>query len=256
MRVNSLNSLSYGKLWPKYEGRLKNTANGKTNNALEQGKNHNPATEKGGIYVTPVQTTKAQEDTIQKALNELSKVEFHPNDVLYMKNLGVNLPFQNGNEAVEYLKSRNIEVAYAEFSNPNVHACLDTSDKIPNVLLNSKYKELTSFAAILAISEAFIHESGHAKDGDSENSIQEEINCLALNVLTHQYYKKTYPDVFKDQNSPLFFEGVNLYDSLFFDFDPEKKALKKRISEKYGFLNVSSRNHPGSQMAYDIKTRS
>lgn len=253
MRVNSLNSLSYGKFWARSKRRQKEDAN------FFGGMQNSPKSdsfEKGGIYVAPIQSTKVQEDTIQKAMDELSRVRFCANDIFYMKNLGVNLPFENGKEAVDYLKSKNIEVAYAEFSNQNVHACLDTTENIPKALINSNYKDLASFADVLAISEAMLHEAGHAKDEDSDNSIQEEIDCLALNVLAHQYYKRTYPNVFKNQDSPLYFEGVSLYDSLFFDFDPEKKALKKRIFEKYGFLNVSSRNHPSSQLADDIKKMS
>ncbi len=206
-----------------------------------------------GIYVKPIQTTKKQEDTISRALNELKQVEFLPNDVIYMKNLGVNLPFKNGMEAVNYLNSKHIDIMYAEFSDKNVHACLDTSNKTPVVLINSDYKDLATFPDILAISEAMIHEAGHAKDNDSINSIQEEIDCLALNVLAHQHYKKSYPDVFKNQNSPLYLEGVNLYDKLFFDFDPKKEALKRRVSDKYGYLNTASPYHAASLMAREIK---
>ena len=206
-----------------------------------------------GIYVKPIQTTKKQEDTISRALNELRQVEFLPNDVIYMKNLGVNLPFKNGMEAVNYLNSKQINIQYAEFSDRNVHACLDTTEEIPVVLINSDYKDLATFPDILAISEAMIHEAGHAKDNDSINSIQEEIDCLALNVLAHQHYKKSYPDVFKNQNSPLYLEGVNLYDKLFFDYDPKKEALKRRVSDKYGYLNTASPYHSASLMAREIK---
>ncbi len=166
------------------------------------------------------------------------------------------MPFKNGREAVNYLNSKSIDIKYAEFSNRSVHACLDTSEKIPVVLINSDYKDLATFPDILALSEAMMHEAGHAKDNDSINSIQEEINCLALNVLTHQHYKNAYPDVFEKQTSPLYLEGVNLYDKLFFDFDPDKKALKKRISEKYGYLNIASPNHAASFMAQEIKKMS
>lgn len=221
-----------------------------------ESKMQNSNTEKGGIYVKPLATTKRQEDTISRALNELEQVEFSPNDILYMKNLGVDMPFKNGRDAVNYLNSKHIDIKYAEFSNRSVHACLDTSEKIPVVLINSDYKDLATFPDILALSEAMIHEAGHAKDNDSINSIQEEINCLALNVLAHQHYKNAYPDVFENQNSPLYLEGVNLYDKLFFDFDPDKKALKKRISEKYGYLNIASPHHAASPMAQEIKKMS
>ncbi len=214
----------------------------------------NTDAEKGGIYVKPLTTTKKQEDTISRAVNALKKVEFSQNDIVYMRNLGVNLPFRNGNDAVEYLNNKQIGIQYAEFSNKNVHACLDTTEEVPVILINSDYKDLANFSDVLAISEAMFHEAGHAKDNDSINSIQEEIDCLALNVLAHQHYKKAYPDVFKDKKSPLYQEGVNLYDKLFFDFD--KHALKKRISEKYGFLNTASPYHEASLMAREIKEMS
>jgi len=206
-----------------------------------------------GIYVKPLQTTKKQEDTISRALGELEQVKFLPNDIIYMKNLGVNLPFKSGLEAVNYLNSKNINIMYAEFSDKNVHACLDTTSETPSVLINSDYQDLATFPDILAISEAMFHEAGHAKDNDSINSVQEEIDCLALNVLAHQHYKKSYPDVFINQTSPLYLEGVSLYDKLFFDFDPDKKALKRRVSEKYGYLNTASPNHAASIMAREIK---
>ncbi len=209
--------------------------------------------ERGGIYVTPLVNTKKQEDTISRALNELKKVEFSTNDIIYMQNLGVNMPFKNGLEAVDYLNNKHIDIAYANFSNDSVHACLDTTNEVPVVLINSNYKDLATFSDILALSEAMFHETGHAKDNDSINSIQEEIDCLALNVLAHQFYKKTYPDVFKNQTSPLYSEGVNLYDKLFFDFDLNKAALKQRVSEKYGYLNTASPYHQASLMAREIK---
>ena len=115
-------------------------------------KNQTATEEKGGIYVKPLANTKKQEDTISRALNELKKVEFPINDVIYMQNLGVNLPFKNGLEAVDYLNSKHIDIAYADFSNKSVHACLDTTNEVPVVLINSNYKYLATFSYILALS--------------------------------------------------------------------------------------------------------
>jgi len=208
---------------------------------------------KGGMYVTPLQTTKAQQNTISMALSELSKVEFSPDDLSYMRSLGVNLPFTNGKDAVDFLQKNNIDIKYGIFSNPSVHACLDTSKNPPTVLVNSAYKDLATQSDVFAISEALMHEAGHARDFDSLNSVQEEIDCLALNVLTHKYYEKHHPGVFSDKNSFLYREGVSLYADLFYDVNPSKTALKKRVSDKYGFLDTTSPNHPASKMACDIK---
>ena len=246
MKINSIKAapkfISYGKFKPikkSFAKTAENTVAGPEN--------------QGGMYVKPLDVSKSQQTTITKALNELSKAEFLPNDVFYMQSLGVNMPFKSGHDAVQYLNNKNIDIAYAEFSNPDVHACLDTSKKTPSILINARYKDLASFSEVLAISEAIMHEISHAKDNDSINSIQEEIDCLASNVLVHEYYKSVYPKAYKDENSPLMSDGVSLYPRLFFDFDISKDALKKRISEKYGFLNVASPNHAASKMAIDIK---
>lgn len=207
----------------------------------------------GGIYVQHIETTPKQKDNISKAIDALRDVEFSPNDVAYVQSLGVTLPFKSGREAVDYLNSKNIAVTYAKFSNPEVHACLDTTENVPVALINENYKDLTSKADVFAISEALMHEAGHAKDGDSENSIQEELDCLALNVLTHRSYERKHPDIYTGHNSPLYSEGVSLYPELFFEEDATKNALKRRISEKYGFLDVSSPGHDSSQLAKDVK---
>jgi len=251
MKIESIKSTLKPAFGPVFCGKFKPT---KKTSAKKSNEATAGAENQGGIFVKPIGTTKKQRDTITSALSELSKAEFLPNDVFYMQSLGVNLPFKNGADAVKYLNSKNIDITYAKFSNPDVHACLDTTKKTPSILINSNYKDLASFDEILAISEAIMHEASHAKDNDSINSIQEEIDCLASNVLVHEYYKKTYPDAYKNETSPLMTDGVSLYPKLFFDFDYTKSALKKRIAEKYGFLNVASPNHAASKLALDIKS--
>lgn len=209
--------------------------------------------EKGGIYVKPTGSTSKQKDTIERAINELETVRFNPLNVIYLRSMGIKPPYKNGREAVKFLRDKGAEIAYAEFSNPNVHACLDTTKQKPSVLINSAYKDMASDTDILAISEALLHEAGHAKDSDSLNSIQEELDCLSLNVLAHEYYKSKGHN-FNEQTSPLYVEGVNLYNKLFFDPDPNKSALKQRVAEKYGYLDVFSAKHPPSKLACDIKT--
>ncbi len=204
------------------------------------------------VFATVETLDNTQISTIKKALDELEKVEFSPNDLIYVKNLGANPPFKNGAEAIQWLKESKAKILYADFSNPKVHACLnyDKDDGIA-IFINSNYKDKCTHADILAISEAIFHECGHGKDYDSVNSIQEEFNCLSLNVLAHRFYKKKYQGVFNNQNSFLYSEGVSLYPKLFFDF--HKTALKNRIAEKYGYLQTGDEKHPQSKFAQDIK---
>ena len=210
--------------------------------------------EKGAhpVYATLETPDSTQISTITRALSELDKVEFLPNDLIYVKNLGANPPFNNGHEAIEWIKNSGAKILYADFSNPKVHACLNyDKDKGTMIFINSNYKDKCSHSDVLAISEAIFHECGHGKDQDSENSIQEELNCLSLNVLAHRFYEKKYPKVFDNQNSFLYTEGVCLYPKLFFSF--YKNALKQRIADKYGYLQSGDSKHPATKIADEIK---
>ena len=241
MKINKLN-FSFNELFSRHKMPCK-TSSVQTQNTSRQ----------NGIFVKTIKTDAAQQATINQALVELSGAVFDKNDSRYMKNLGINLPFSSGLEAVNYLKNQNAKIMYAEFSDKKVHACLDTTGKTPSILINADYKNLTEFDDILAISEAIAHETGHMKDNDILNSISEEIDCLALNVLVHRSHRKKYPKSLHDKSLPLYSEGVNLYSKLFFDSDPKKTALKQRIGDKYGYLEISSPNHPESKLSTEIK---
>ncbi len=204
------------------------------------------------VYAAVEKPDITQISTIKKALDELEKVEYLENDLLYMKILGANPPFKNGKEAVRWLEESKASILYADFSNPNVHACLNYNSKEGiTILINSNYKNNCSHSDILAISEAIFHECGHGKDMDSENSIQEELNCLSLNVLAHRFYQKKYKGIFENKNSFLYSQGVSLYPKLFFDF--YKTALKNRVADKYGYLQSGDNKHPATTLAKDIK---
>lgn len=211
------------------------------------------------VYAKINKSNGAQLTTVRQALDELSKVTFDNNDLLYVRTLGAKPPFQSGQEAIKWIGDNNVEILYADFSNPKVHACLNYDKNIGGVdkfmiLINSNYKNNCSKSDTLAISEAIFHECGHGKDCDSENSIQEELDCMSLNVLAHRFYKKNYVHVFNNQNSFLYSEGVSLYPKLFYEFNPQKPALKNRMSSKYGYLQTGDAKHPATKIVNDIKS--
>ena len=206
------------------------------------------------VYASIAKSDKAQISTINRALDELSKVEFAQNDLLYVQTLGANPPFKSGLEATNWIKQNNAKIMYASFSNPNVHACLNYNEKDGFlILINQNYEHECSQPDVLAISEAIFHECGHGKDKDVNNSIQEELDCMSLNVLAHRFYEKKYPKVFENENSFLFSQGVSLYPKLFWEFDLKKQSLKNRIADKYGYLQTADNKHPATKLASDIK---
>lgn len=188
---------------------------------------------------------------IERALKALNEIKFEQNDVLYMRSLGVDDIFKSGKEAHDFIIDNKINVKFVNFDDPQIHAQWDHGAN--SILINARYESLTDDAGVLAVSEAIIHEAGHAKDLDDKTSLQEELSCLALNVLGHRYHKKTHKGIFEGQASPLFKEGVSLYEKLFFEFDLDKTGLKKRVKEKYGTLEPSSPGHAASKLALDIQ---
>ena len=209
---------------------------------------------KGVIYAKPLKNGVTQEGIIKKALSELEEAEYDQNDLSYMQSMGINPPFKNGREAVECLKAKDIPIQYGKFSDKNVHACLSKGEGgKTTVLINARYKDSTSEPEILATAEAIAHEAGHAKDDDTSNSIQEELDNLSLNVLTHRAFERKHMGVFEGCESFFFKEGVSLYPKLFYEFGADKTGLKDRVAQKYGHMEAGDDKHPASRLAKDIK---
>lgn len=188
--------------------------------------------------------------TILKSLEELYKVEFDKNDVDYIKSFGIQLPFTGGKQAVEFLRRANVRIIFDKMPK-DVHAQYDFDENF--IKINNAYEHTNNLGEILAISEAILHEAGHAKDGDASSSVQEELSCLATNALAHRYLKKRYHQEFNTSNARIVNDGVNIYEILFFDKDPNKTALIARIKDKYGDLPAGDFIHPPSMLAFKIK---
>ena len=189
--------------------------------------------------------------TILKAISQISDLEFSKEDIKYLQSQGAVLPFLSGRDAVNFIKNSNTRIKFDTLSSPNIHAQYDFDDNF--IKINEIYKNTQDPAEILAIAEAIIHESGHAKDEDAGSSIQEEINCLALNALSHRALIKKFPDIFTNSNALIIKDGVCVYSNLFFDPDPNKEKLVARLKQKYGFLPVGDFNHPPSHLALKVK---
>jgi len=190
--------------------------------------------------------------TILKATSYLKDVEFDKNDVKQLQAQGSMPPFLSGREAIEFIENSNIRIKFDALASPHIHAQYDFENNF--IKINEIYKNTQDPAEILAISEAIFHEAGHAKDGDGESSIQEEIDCLSLNALSHRYFVKKFPNVFSNADSLIVKDGVCVYADLFFDKDPMKTALAKRVRQKYGFLPAGDFKHPPSNLALKSKT--
>lgn len=188
---------------------------------------------------------------ILKAINELKNLEFNSNDIQYVKSMGVVLPFKNGKEAADFINEANVRVKFETLASPHVHAQYDYETNF--VKINEIYRNTQNPAEILAISEAILHEVGHAFDKDRGNSVQEEINCLALNAVSHRAFNEKYPGVFTNADALIIKDGVCVYADLFFDNDPQKTRLLNRLRQKYGFLPAGDFTHPPSLFAMKVK---
>lgn len=192
-----------------------------------------------------------KDKSIAMALTELKNLKFAPEDLMYLKSIGVNPPFKTGQEALDFIKKENIRILYEPTSEKGVHAQYDFYKNL--IVINENYRNTDDFAVILAISEAILHETGHAKDKDSYSSIQEELDFLGMNAIAHRAFMKKYGNLFSEAQEPIIKDGVSVYAKLFFDADPEKRGLINRIKDKYGNLPSGDSMHPPGIIARNIK---
>ncbi|MCE3235413.1 MAG: hypothetical protein K0Q50_1593 [Vampirovibrio sp.] len=212
-----------------------------------------------------VQQTPQDQMIIGMALFLLGRIQNLPGDEAYVRRLGVEPVYHNGQEALQVIRSKNIRVEFGDMGDSPAHAQWVSDQNL--IMINQKYRGDMSKATLYAISEAIYHEAGHASKvvrdpvsgkqvnvsllsnnpadiGDDQSSIQEESNCLALNTLAHRYHEATDPDYARSSSSSrLISDGVALYSKLFFDPDPAKTGLVNRIYTKYGDLPPSSPGH-------------
>lgn len=186
-----------------------------------------------------------------ESLNYLKNLEFDKNDISHIQSLGVVLPFLSGSEAVNFIKKNRVGIEFAPLTFDNIHAQYDYDDNC--IKINDRYKDTQNLAEIIAISEAILHEVGHAKDQDGESSIQEEIDCLSMNALSHRTFDKNYHGIFANSDSLIIQEGVCVYSKLFFDNDPLKLALVNRLIQKYDQLPAGNLQHSPSPLAIRVK---
>lgn len=193
------------------------------------------------------------------APNPLSPVSAWANrqylaDEQAIRAMGINPPFRNGRDALNLIQQKNIRVEFGDMGDSPAHAQWIADQNL--IMINRRYQNDASVATRYAISEAIYHEAGHASgNGDDQSSIQEELNCLALNTLAYRYHAamdNRY--AMAVSSSPLIANGVALYSRLFFDPDPAKRALIARVVEKYGDLPLDSPFHPAgsSSLAHRV----
>src|SRR5574344_1453824 len=199
-----------------------------------------------------VQSVDLTNPNLKKAVFELENLNFSAEDIKQVQQMGVRLPFLNGKDAVDFMNANNTKIAFAQLDSPHIHAQYDDDKKL--VLINNLYKDSSSKAEITAIAGAALHELGHAKDKDGLSSIQEEMDNLAMNALADRSFERKYGNL--ESDSLIVKDGTRAYANLFFDSDPQKRALIARLANKYGSLPAGGMKHPPSNIAVSAKSHS
>jgi len=194
--------------------------------------------------------TYEQDASISAALEELKEITFSSDDMKYVKKLGAKPPFKNGRQAYDFIKDNDIQVKFMPLPSENIHAQWDVANK--TIKINEIYKGTKSKAVTLAIAESILHEAGHSKDLDGDSSIQEEINCLALNSMAHRSLNSKDPGIFETNDANILKNGVNLYSAIY--FNPNLEGLVGKIQKSYGHLPAGDEKHPASKFAESIKS--
>ena len=192
-----------------------------------------------------------KDKTLESAMLALKDLKFDPDDIKYLKNMGVKVPYKSGADAVKFIEKQNIRILFDKTTEPGIHAQYDFGRNI--ITINERYRNTNDFPVILAIAEAILHEAGHAKDNDGDSSVQEELDFLGMNAIAHRAFLRKYGDIFSDSTEPIISDGVSIYAKLFFEPDPEKRNLVQRIKDKYGDLPSGDRMHPPGALARAVK---
>lgn len=197
-------------------------------------------------HVLTLPPLRAKDPEIMAALRILEQTQNLPEDEVYLQSLGVNILFKNGQEALAVIRRLNATVEFGDTGDPTAHAVWD--QQANKMLINQRYRGNMSMPVLYAIAASIYHEAGHAtRLGDGQSSIQEELDCLALNTMAYRSHLARNPYYATASASGplryLFENGVALYPKLFFDPDPHKRALVNRIIEKYGMLPPDSPDH-------------
>ncbi|MCA9840721.1 MAG: hypothetical protein KC475_01275 [Cyanobacteria bacterium HKST-UBA03] len=193
-----------------------------------------------------------------ESLYILSKTENLPRDEAYLRSLGVNIMFHNGRQAIDVLRKRGVSIIFSDMGDSTAHA--EWVSDMNLIKINQRYKDDRSLPTLYALSEAIFHEAGHAAHrGDARSSIQEDVDCLALNAMAYRAHVAQTPayPYFRPKGrlKPLFDNGVARYAQLFFNWDPYNpptyqgsdptlENLVHRIADKYGDLPPENPDHP------------
>ncbi|MCR4881908.1 MAG: hypothetical protein K6A44_08170 [bacterium] len=188
------------------------------------------------------------EDVLIEALDKLSGLRFSADDIKKVRRYGANPVFASGQEALNFAKTNKIPIIFGKVDQPDIHAQW-INDK-HTIVINDAYRTNNNPAVTYAISAAILHELAHAKDGDGISSIQEEIDCLSMNALAFNEYRKQNPKLFDNVSLPILKDGVELYTDLF--MGNNEKALIERIRLKYGSLQAGSPNHEPQKFAMKV----
>ena len=196
----------------------------------------------------------------------LGGIQHIPQEEAYIRHLGLNPCFRNGQEALQMIQKNHLNVVFGDMGDSPAHAQWVADQR--TIMVNQKYRGDNSPTTLYAISEALYHEAGHAANvvtdpksgqhvnlsvlangpspiGDDQSSMQEELDCMALNSLAHGYHEAMDPAYAKAAStSRLLHDGVQLYYRyLLHDPDPYKNAIINRMVLKYGELPLSSPGH-------------
>lgn len=201
-----------------------------------------------------VPALRVRDPEIAAALYVLEQTVNLPRDEALLKAQGVNILFRNGREALERMRQLGVRVEFGDTGDPKAHAVWIQPEN--RIVINHQYRGTMSLPVHYAIAAAIYHEAGHITgNADDESSIQEEIDCLALNAMAYRAHVVRNPEYAKAvTRAPyrrLFDDGVALYARLFFDADPLKRTLVNRIIEKYGMLAPESPGHRIPHLPYN-----
>ena len=193
----------------------------------------------------------AEDPDVREILGLIAQQQYAPENVAMVKDFGANVIYPSGMAALEEIAKNGTKVTFSAFPQEVKDAGFVAyrDQQSGDINLNIENKGNPDKALKLATASLAIHEMCHDYGkGDRINSLQEEIDCSGMLVLSHRYFSQQDPSIFnKDLSAlPTNVGDVLLYDKLYSKALPEDgyNEFVGLMANTYGNWYNESPNHP------------
>lgn len=192
---------------------------------------------------------------IQRVLVNVSDIKHNPEDLQRLESMEISPPASSGMDSIRKIVEDRIQFAASPLEGNTMYRYLPDKNLI---LIDESILQNMNSADEMHMASFIHHEvSGHATYKNEDfNSIDQELQATALNVLSTSYQAQRYGEEFlKSANLAAPRDAAFRYRQAFFESSPHKPLLTSIMANEYGQLEITNESisKSGSTLAHRIK---